>query len=413
MKKIYLKITIFFLVFVFGVFIGVLSQRKNTTIENTISILLKEYDGQKEYTRQELEKSALKGIFSSLNDKYTRYIENPKPYVFYDNGSEKLNFGIKVGNEKIGNYYPIISVYENSPAHKSKISEYDLITKVDGIDTSNLSFDEVYSKFNNNSKIKLEILRPSTNEVKIYNLSKDYIKTKFVDYQMISKDIGYISLTEFEKGTFLEIKNAIITMQNNGMKNLILDLRHNPGGNAQEASKILSLFLDEKIRNTFKFINKRTNKEALYFNEHPQIFSNNLVILVDNNSASASEVISDTLRAKYPKITIIGEKTFGKFTLQKFFPFKDRTGGFWMTQYTYVSPTGKSLNKIGLTPDYEIKQENLLKMINFNSQGIREKNIEKILIVKYGEQKARQIINNGDLQLKLAIKLSMSHKNGN
>lgn len=304
-----------------------------------------------------------------------------------------------------GQYLEVVSPFIGSPAYKAGILIGDKITKIDGQDTKPLTSIETSKKLKGKkgTKVEVEVLRKISNKLETIILVRDDIKLENVEKKMITNDIGYISLLEFGTNTGKEIEEAVKFLKENGMKKLILDLRTNPGGSLNEAVDIASLFTKEELMVT---LNYKNDKKVSFKRTLNYLGNFEMVILVNNGSASASEIVTGILK-DYKRATIIGEKTYGKGVAQSIFRF--RTGdAVKLTTAKYETPKNNNINKVGIEPDIRIPMNILIVSKGYaneteEAKKNRRDEIYKILEKVEGKQKALDIIKNGDIQLKAAI----------
>ncbi|MEG2620547.1 MAG: S41 family peptidase [Bacilli bacterium] len=307
----------------------------------------------KEVNKKELVNGAINGMITSLKDPHTSYFEK----------SEKENFNAVMSGayEGIGaeialnknNEIFVFSVFKNSPAAESGLKFNDVILNVNGVSSKDKTTTEIVTMIKD-PKIpvtKLTIKRGE--ETKKFEISKRLITIESVEtstYNISNKKIGYISINTFANNTYLQFRDKLKELEGSNIDSLIIDVRGNSGGYLHSVTQMLDMFL-KKGTVCYQIVDqKTTSKHSSTTNE-----SRNypVVVLTNGGSASASEIMAIALKEEYGA-TIIGEKTYGKGTVQI---TKDlETGG--MIKYTiqkWLSPKGKWINDVGVEPTIEVK----------------------------------------------------------
>ena len=299
-----------------------------------------------------LEDGAIKGYVEGLEDEYTEYIpaSEMKEYTENINGSF-VGIGIYMIEDEESNrvlvYYPI----PGSPAEEAGIQAGDLIISVDGKEYTAEDFDTIsnYIKGEEGTKVKIEIDRNGTR--KSFEITRKKINTNPISSKLLNKTIGYIKLPSFDENTSLDFKEKTEALVKDGAKSLIIDLRNNGGGIVDEATKIADYILekDEKILIT---VDNTDNKQITYSTQDP-IFHLPIVVLVNENTASASEILAAALQEN-GKAKIVGTKTYGKGVIQTLFTLTDGSG-LKITTAEYYSPKENTIHEKGVKPDEEVK----------------------------------------------------------
>lgn len=375
-------------------------------IIETINTVNEIWVGDKKITVNDQYEAALRGIMSNLDDPYSEYLSKEELQDLNENlNGTYSGVGMSIKKQR-GEYMEVISPFIGSPAFRANIQIGDRVTKVNGKDIKNNTAVEVSKmlKGKKGTVVELEIVRKGLKEPLKFKLIRDDIKLDNVEYKMLEDNIGYISLLQFGEGIANEIENAVKDLNSKGMKSLILDLRTNPGGSLSEAVDLASLFTSEQKMVSLKY---KSGKEKVFNRTKQQLYKGPMVVLVNGGSASASEIMTGILK-DYNRATIIGEKTYGKGVAQNILPF--RTGGaLKVTIAKYATPKNDDINKKGIEPNIKIKMEVLLSNKGYanetkKAQENRLKEIEKILIEIHGKNKAYELIKQGDIQLKEALK---------
>jgi len=299
---------------------------------------------------------AVRGIVRSLDDPYSDLYTPRQSKIFEEDLKGSFcGIGIEIGIRN--NLLTVISPLENTPAAKAKIKAGDIITKINGEDTSNISLEEAVSKIRGEcgTKVKLTIIREGWKEEKDFELVREEIKIKAVEGKFIEPDIGYIKINTFNQNTIPEFVEKFNELSKNGANKYILDLRNNPGGYLDVAIQMSEFFVPRgKI--ILKEIWGREQKEKVIRSEGPGTLKDlKVVILVNKGSASASEIFAGALRDNLG-VKLIGEKTFGKGSVQEVFKIDSYllklTIAYWLT------PDGIKLEGNGLEPDIKVVDKN-------------------------------------------------------
>ncbi len=297
---------------------------------------------------------AIREMLDNLNDPYTRFLD-PKQFneMRIDTSGELTGVGIQILKDSESGYLVVVSPIEGSPAFESGIQAKDKIISIDKISTKNLDIEEAVKLIRGKvgTKVNLKILRNGT----IFN--KTLVRRKIEIKSVISKInstkngflIGYVRIKQFNANASKELKKVILDYETKNVSGYILDLRSNPGGLLDSSIEISRQFIDKGIivstlsKNGFKEV-KKANGSALT--------NKPLVVLVNEGSASASEIVSgairDNLRGK-----LVGKKTFGKGLVQSMRSLVDGSG-LTVTVAKYLTPNGTDINKFGIKPDIEV-----------------------------------------------------------
>lgn len=313
-----------------------------------------------------LKSSAIKGYVSGLEDEYTEYIpkEEMKDYTESLSGNF-TGIGIYMtSDEKSGRvvvYYPI----EGSPAQKAGIKAGDLIISVDGIEYTYDDFKNIAKFIKGEQGTSVNIVIERNGDRMSFDITREKITLNPISTRIIDGKIGYLKLPSFDEETAKEFEEKVKELKENGAESLIIDLRNNGGGIVQEATNIADMFLD-KGKTIISTKDNKGNNEITYSTKEP-IFNMPLVVLVNENSASASEILVCSLKENN-RAKVIGTKTFGKGIIQTVLTLSDGSG-LKITTNEYYTPNGSNIHKIGITPDEEV----LLPESNNNIYDVEEK----------------------------------------
>ncbi|WP_289146535.1 S41 family peptidase [uncultured Megamonas sp.] len=291
---------------------------------------------------------AIDGMVKSLNDPHSNYL-SPKMYKTLMEQTEGsfAGIGVVMGMDNEQKIH-IVGIMENSPGQKAGLQEGDEILAVDGVPVTQMAFDEVAAHVRGQAgtDVVLTIMRDNANQD--ITITRDNIKLKTVGHKMLDNNIGYIQIVSFSEDTANEFNEAYNDLKNQGMKALVLDLRNNPGGLLTTCVEIAKKLVPkgEIVSIVDKQGNKETYSSSLEAPEYP------LVVLINKNSASASEILSGAIQDTKAG-TIIGNTSYGKGSVQTILPmFKD--DAVKLTIAKYYTPSGRSIDGTGITPDIEI-----------------------------------------------------------
>ena len=324
--------------------------------------LIEKYDG--EIDDNVLLEGAIKGMTNSLNDPYTVFMNDDEfeKLMKQTNGSMT---GIGVNIASVDNKIVIISPIKVSPAEKAGIQNNDVIQKINNVEYTGNEIDEVIDVISNSSgsEIKFTIEREGTEPFDVM-ITPQEVKLSVIDGEMLDSTMGYIRISSFmNENTTEDFKNEIEELKNQGMKGLIVDLRENPGGLLSEAVGVASQFIPKDKIITYTVDKYDNRNESLSVGGIAEGMP--LVILVNEDSASASEVVTGALR-DYNAATIVGNTTFGKGIVQQTLRFNNGIGGLKVTISKYYTPNGENIHKIGIKPHVEVSTENKLDTENYN-----------------------------------------------
>lgn len=324
--------------------------------------LIEKYDG--EINDDVLLEGAIKGMTSALNDPYTVFMNNDEfeKLIKQSNGS-MTGIGVNIAN--LDNKIVIVSPIKDSPAEKAGIKSNDVIEKINDVAYTGDQLSEAVSVISNSvgSEIKFTIDREGTNPFDVVIMPQE-VKLNVIDGEMLDSSMGYIRIHSFmNENTTEDFKNKIEELKGQGMKGLIVDLRENPGGLLSEAVGVASQFIPKDKIITYT-VDKYENRNE-YLSVGGIAEGMPLVILVNEDSASASEVVTGALR-DYKAATIVGNTTFGKGIVQQTVRFNNGIGGLKVTISKYYTPNGENIHKIGIVPDVEVSTDNKLDSQGYN-----------------------------------------------
>ncbi len=303
-----------------------------------------------------LRENAVKAYVDGLNEPYTHYYPASEFSSYISNiQDDYVGIGIVVGINN-DNLIEVISSVEDGPAFNAGIVPGDILKAVDGVEYSGDKMSEAVNaikKGKEGTSVNLSIIRNSE-EISI-DVERKTLTSESVKSEMLEDDIGYMRITGFnmqsengEQSTYTEFKENMSKLQNSGMKKLIIDLRDNPGGVLTEVCNIADELLPE---GTITYMEYK-NGETKYYNSDNDYIDIPLVVLINKNSASASEVLTGALK-DYGKAVIVGQNSYGKGIVQNVYSFSDGSG-ISLTSAKYYTPNGICIHEKGIEPDVKV-----------------------------------------------------------
>ncbi|MFH1454253.1 MAG: S41 family peptidase [Armatimonadota bacterium] len=332
---------------------------KNTGSEAQVKIL-KEYintavNENKDLKYQDITDVVISGIVDSLGDQFSKYM-TPKEYKLLIEQMEGGNFGglgvaIELDPDN-NNALTVVRPLEGTPAEKAGLASGDVITKVNGKSIEGISIEGAQNLLRGKvgSTVNITVYRKKEDKTFDATLTRALIHIKSASYKIIDDSIGYIKLDIFGEDTSYELEEALNYFDSNDIKGYILDLRNNGGGYIETAVSVCSKFLPTNTLIT-SIEGRKVSRDEYKSMPNPRKVLP-MAILVNRYSASASEITAAALKSK--NVPLIGEKTFGKASVQRIIPSPDG-GAIKLTTAYYCTPEGKNINKIGIEPDIVIK----------------------------------------------------------
>ena len=298
--------------------------------------------------------AAINGVLQSL-DPYSAYMS---PEIFKEmlteTSGEFGGLGIEVGMEF--GVVKVISPIDNTPAEEAGVKAGDYIVKINDIQVQGKTLTEAVELMRGpvGSTIKITVRRRGVKKAIIFNITREIIKIESVKSKIIEDTVGYIRLTSFNENSANQIKEKIKELrQNKKIEKYILDLRNNPGGLLSQAIKISDFFLNNGEIVSTKSRKKKENRKW-FARKGDIIDGETLIVLINYGSASAAEIVAGALK-DHKRAILIGEKSFGKGSVQSVIPLNNK-GAIRLTISKYYLPSGKSISEVGITPDIEIAE---------------------------------------------------------
>lgn len=386
-KKTLMGITVVLLIAVFTM--GVITGKglrnavsaENETYEElkvfseVLSLIQKNYV--EETNSKDLVRGAVRGMLNIL-DPHSAFM-SPEMYkeIQVDTKGEFGGLGIQIGIKD--SRLTVIAPIEETPADRAGIKAGDFITKVDDESTKDMTLMEAVQKMRGpkGSTVILTIQREGTKDPLIFNLTRELIKIDSVKSKMLENHIGYVRLTQFQEMTAKDLAAALKKLKDAEMQSMILDLRNNPGGLLTSAVETTELFLPAgKGIVSVKGRDPKKAKDEYLSNSKDPFLTYNMIVLVNEGTASASEIVSGALQ-DWGRAVILGTPTFGKGSVQTILQLADGSG-LRLTTAKYYTPKGNSIQSIGITPDIIVKPITV-KGVPEAPPVLREKDLERHL----------------------------------
>ena len=293
------------------------------------------------------------GMMNGLDDPYTVYYTKEEYKALNEDTEGKYSgIGATVSQNPKSKIITIVNVFDNSPAKEGGLLAGDIIYKIDGEEVTGTDLDVlVKTKIRGveGSSFTMTVIRGDDRKQIDLNLTRRSIEIQTVTSKMLNDGIGYVAVSQFDALTSAQFKSNIESLKSQGMKKLIVDLRGNPGGLLDQVVDMLDYILPEGL--VLYTEDKNGNKEE-YYAKNPDELKIPMAVLVNENSASASEVFTATFKDfKWGKV--VGKTTFGKGIVQNVLPLGDGTAVKITTQH-YYPPSGYDLHKVGIKPDVDV-----------------------------------------------------------
>lgn len=300
---------------------------------------------------------ALNGLFEGIGDKHGMYFDE-KHYGFFQetNAGEFGGIGVTLGDGDSGTY--VVEVFEGTPAAKAGIKPGDIFKTIDGQTRKKWTSDEVVKlvRGKEGTQVKIVMVRPGKKDQpgseESFTITRAMIEYPNVETEMYG-DVGYVRIAQFNAKAADEITAAVEELTKKGAKSLVLDLRDNPGGLLNQAVDVSSLFIDSGI---IVRVESRIEDPVEYRTTLDKLTDLPLIVLINGNSASASEIVGGALQ-DYGRAKLVGEQSFGKGSVQEIEENLSFGGAIKYTTAHYLTPKKQVIDGKGLKPDVEVKMD--------------------------------------------------------
>jgi len=353
-------------IFIFGVFYaGYLSGKSVCTplppadADMTLfwqawSTLEKNFVDKSKIDHQKMVYGAIEGMVGSLGDPYTSFFNPGDSKKFLEDTAGAFEgVGMEIGIKK--DQLQVVTPLENSPAKKAGIRAGDLIVKIDGKSASGITTDEAVDliRGDKGTEVTLTLYREDWKETKDFKLTRAVIEVPSLKWEIKDGNIAYIQLYQFTEKASNDFKAAAVDIINSPAKRIVLDVRNNPGGYLTVSQDIAGWFLKKDDLVTREKLAGDKDGEEYRSNGPALLLKYPTVVLINQGSASASEILAGALRDDR-NVQLVGEKSFGKGSVQQLMPFGDGSS-LKVTIAKWLTPNGSQISEIGLTPDVEVK----------------------------------------------------------
>ena len=299
--------------------------------------------------------SAINGLLQSL-DPYSSYM-NQKTFEESETetSGEFGGLGIEVTME--AGLVKVITPIDDTPASRAGVKAGDYITMINDVQVRGKTLMEAVNLMRGpvGTSIEITVRRKSLKKAKIFKITREIIEIRSVISKLVDSKVGYLRLRAFNENSSNQLKKEIAKIEKNKkLVGYILDLRNNPGGLLSQAIKISDFFLDDGEIVSTKGRKNRENRK-FFAKKGDKINGKPLIVLINNGSASAAEIVAGALQDQKRAI-LLGETTFGKGSVQSIIPLKNR-GAIRLTVSRYYLPSGKSISEVGVMPDIKVEEE--------------------------------------------------------
>jgi carboxyl-terminal processing protease len=320
-----------------------------------------------EVDQSEIMDAAINGVLQSL-DPYSSYMS---PEIFEEMQTETSGefggLGIEVSME--AGVVKVIAPIDDTPAAKAGIKSGDYIVKINGEQVQGKTLMQAVNLMRGpiNSSIEITVRRKGEKKARNFNITREIIEVKSVVAKIINNKIGYLRLRAFNENSDNQLKKEILKLEKNKrLQGYVFDLRNNPGGLLSQAVKISDFFLEDGEIVSTKGRRERENRK-FFARKGDKISGKPLIVLINNGSASAAEIVAGALQ-DHKRAILLGETSYGKGSVQSIIPLKNK-GAIRLTISKYYLPSGKSISEIGVSPDIKVVEEGEEFSINTNTDN--------------------------------------------
>jgi carboxyl-terminal processing protease len=309
--------------------------------------------------QEDLADGIYKGLLESLDDPYSCYYTAEEYKALMESSSGiYCGIGATVSQNVKTGIISIVKPFVTGPAHEAGILPGDVVYKVAGEEVTGLDLTEVVSRIKGEegTKAKITIIREGEPDPIEYSITRRMIEVPTIEYEMLDNKIGYINVSEFDEVTAEQFIKAVNDLDSQGQKGLIVDIRNNPGGLLNTVVKMLDRMLPKGL---IVYTEDKYGTREEEKSDAKEQFNKPLVVLINENSASASEIFAGAIQ-DYKLGTIVGTTSFGKGIVQSIIPLSDGTA-IKVTVSKYYTPNGKNIHGIGIKPDVEVKLKDELR----------------------------------------------------
>ncbi|HNW28269.1 MAG TPA: S41 family peptidase [Spirochaetota bacterium] len=318
---------------------------------------------------------AIRGMINSLNDPFSRFLDEKSFEELKEMTTGKFQ-GVGIEITIQDGQVVVVTPIDDSPAMKAGILSGDVITTIDGKAVKGMKLEKIVKLIRGlpKSTVKLQVKREGFDEPMNFELERAPVKITSVDYDIIKDmNIGYLKIKNFGSETTRDVTRALKFFNAKGIKKIVIDVRNNPGGLLNSSIEISELLLERGKTIVSTRGKEGSGRVQMFKSQSEPIYRGALIMLVNNGSASASEILSGAIRDN-GRGKLLGVKTFGKGSVQKSFNLDDDIG-VAITVAKYYTPSGELIHKKGIKPDYEVPLEKLSESEMKNLKIIRDRKI--------------------------------------
>jgi len=331
-----------------------------SAVQNLAEAIRSEYYfyDDKQLDEQKLVTGAMRGMVGTLDDPYSQYFtEEEYNKLLTTNSGDYVGLGINIQvPDGVGS--EVITVYEGGAADLAGIRPGDIFVKINGKATANLTMEELVACFSTDDTVPDVIVYLRDGVETTVTVQRAEVHINRVVSKVYQGNVGYIRISEFNGSVVDDFWNAATELRDQGIRNLIIDLRDNPGGGLNEVLKVANHLVPKG--EVIVTIRSKSGDDKIYYSEGDERLDMNLAVLVNDYSASASELLTGALK-DYHLATVVGIQTFGKGIVQSFFHLPGNGGWAKFTTDAYYTPNDVCIQGVGITPDLVVKLPDDLK----------------------------------------------------
>jgi carboxyl-terminal processing protease len=333
----------------FGAGVQIGSQSGTSTLDQAIKTIIDA--GAKDLDRDVLERAAIEGALKASGDQWANYFPKSALEVLDEQNSNVFT-GIGVWlNKTRGGQIQIASIQENSPAATSGLSVGDQILEVNGTDVRGASLTSVIALIRADIGKRIELLVSRDDKRVLASLSTEKVALSTVEASQVGSNVALVQIASFSKGTANEVQKSLAELKYSS--GIILDLRNNPGGLLEEAVRVSQLFIGNGVIVSYQV----NGSEKLFKADNPKPISVPVVVMINRNTASSAEIVASAFQDRNRGV-IIGERSYGKGSVQEFVTLDDGSK-LELTVALYVTPSGKIIDEVGVSPDLEVSSREI------------------------------------------------------
>ena len=347
-RFIFLSAFIAGLTFVLGLGIG--NRTGDSVVDNAINRIISNVPN--EIDKSAIERAAIEGALKATGDQWANYFPNSALDIFNNRSANQMTgIGIALSKKKTG-ALEISQILDNSPAGTSQLKVGDQVLEVNGTDVQGASVETALALIRSEIGSAVDISAARGNSKFRVTLKSEKVSLQTVKASQIENSVGYFKISNFATSTYEEMQSAF--SQLNTASGAIIDLRNNPGGLIQSAVDVAGLFVKRGVITSYKL----ADEEKVYSVSNPKPIMVPLVIIVNRNTSSAAEMFAAAMQDRNRGV-VIGERTYGKGSVQDFVELKDGSK-LEITVALYLTPAGRSIEGVGVTPDLVVKESDLI-----------------------------------------------------